>query len=121
MNKYSLNYEPRNLAIVLEGGISDEEDARRIVACVNACAEISNDALETFAKHQGLPALDVMLSEIKTIRSQRDELLSALERLTKAALDHHKKGSHAAFDMGLLRVQIDAAKIVIARVKENNV
>jgi len=56
------------------------DDARRIVAAVNACAGVSDDALEVFAKYQGLPALDAMLEEIRLLKKQRDELLAALEK-----------------------------------------
>lgn len=70
-----------------EGFVADCEDingdvdrdtalinARRIVACVNACAGLDTDELERF----GLgPALG---SEIFKLCKQRDELLAALER-----------------------------------------
>ena len=53
-----------------------EADARRIVACVNACAGIPTDDLEhgDIAK-----ALKIFALDSATFRRQRDELLAALE------------------------------------------
>lgn len=69
-----------------------EEDARRIVACVNACAGIPNDVLEDkqilkadadlrlvregLIKHNG-----ILGREAKDLERQRDELLAALNRI----------------------------------------
>ena len=49
-------------------------DARRIVACVNACAGIDTDALEQYG--------DGNLEALFKMQSERDELLSALEEIT---------------------------------------
>lgn len=57
-----------------------KEDARRIVACVNACRGLPTDELEQkgliAAVGSDLLELDGQLAEIK---QQRDELLAALE------------------------------------------
>lgn len=52
-------------------------DARRIVACVNACAGMPQDDLEELAK-VGLMELTVYADDM---RQQRDELLAVLEGL----------------------------------------
>ena len=54
-----------------------DRNARRIVVCVNACAGIPTDDLETSPKH-GLLHLAEFANEIV---QQRDELLGALEGL----------------------------------------
>lgn len=53
------------------------EDARRIVACVNACAGFSNQTLES-----GPDSVFIFAGDMNR---QRDELLAALERLSFAA------------------------------------
>ncbi len=57
-----------------------EANARRIVACVNACAGIPNEQLE-----RGLPAMNALVDridgKIATLTKQRDDLLAALIRL----------------------------------------
>lgn len=61
-----------------------EANARRIVACVNACAGIPISDLESgdFAK-----SLKMFALESATFRRQRDELLTALERF----MDSHEE------------------------------
>lgn len=56
------------------------DNARRIVACVNACAGICTEALEDFAKTDRFdgPTYD-------DLTQQRDELLAALESLVLAS------------------------------------
>lgn len=51
-----------------------EANARRIVACVNACAEIDTEVLEKHAGQQGL-----MIYLMSDLVKQRDELLAALK------------------------------------------
>lgn len=53
-------------------------NARRIVACVNACRGLSTDELE---KHGLVSAVGTELIELE---KQRDQLLTALERMNKA-------------------------------------
>lgn len=70
------------IAHVYEGGSDDEGDARRIVACVNACAGYTTELLE----QEGQGCMDKMirhaLGAVETLEQQRDELLSAL-RITR--------------------------------------
>lgn len=66
-------------------GPQGEANARRIVACVNACAGVSVDFLEGFAhgvQISGNP-LDKVL---ELAHSQRDELLAALIELRSIAV-----------------------------------
>lgn len=69
------------IAVTLEFGPNNpgmrEANARRIVACVNACAGIRTEALEH--RTHMLKAED---DSIATNQQQRDELLAALEGLT---------------------------------------
>ena len=68
------------LTIATEGAIAfgavySADDARRIVACVNACRGLSSDELE---QHGLVSAVGTELLELE---QQRDELLAALQRL----------------------------------------
>ena len=58
-----------------------EANARRIVACVNACAGMMNDELE------GGLLIGVMQSKIDRLECQRDELLAALQGMIDIAND----------------------------------
>ena len=51
-----------------------EEDARRIVACVNACAGIPTEVLERYK-------LGIIGVDYKLTKQQRDELLAAAEAI----------------------------------------
>ena len=55
--------------------IYEDEDARRIVACVNACVRMSNEQLELVAEFGGIQ------KSFDVIEKQRNELLAALERI----------------------------------------
>ena len=66
--------------------IYNDDDARRIVACVNACAGCATEVLETapvgfFNSTYGHPKY------LEEITKQRDELLAALERF----MDSHEE------------------------------
>lgn len=54
---------------------TSEEDARRIVACVNACAGIPTEQLESGE----VRSVRDELADIATLEKQRDELLAALK------------------------------------------
>lgn len=54
-----------------------EDDARRIVACVNACDGLDVEELERFGLGSALG------SEIVNLRRMRDDLLAALEKCRK--------------------------------------
>ena len=58
-----------------------EANARRIVACVNACEGMRNDELE------GGLLIGVMQSKIDRLECQRDELLAALQGMIDIAND----------------------------------
>lgn len=60
---------------------TSQHDARRIVACVNACAGMRNDELE------GGLLIGVMQSKIDRLECQRDELLAALQGMIDIAND----------------------------------
>ena len=76
---YALNKKGVNVfsAFVQDGETDEDElkaNARRIVACVNACEGISTENLE-----DNLPVKDLARQYSEAIR-QRDELLAALEK-----------------------------------------
>lgn len=58
--------------------IYNDDDARRIVACVNACAEIDTELLEIIADND-----KTLAGVIANIEKQRDELLAALESMVR--------------------------------------
>lgn len=63
------------------------EDARRIVACWNACEGLSTEAIETIA------ALGGVLHKMPVAAGlvvQRDELLNALRELVEAVEDNER-------------------------------
>lgn len=61
-----------------------EANARRIVACVNACAGVPTERLES-DKYVHPKLLQV---QVDALRNQRDELLSALERIAAGPGDN---------------------------------
>ena len=69
-----------------EVGMRAIANARRIVACVNACEGISTDELEEIASTGGMlgPREDVA-----RIAKQRDELLEALEEMVRTFDKNH--------------------------------
>lgn len=58
-----------------------EQDARRIVACVNACAGISNEVLEApdYSVKAEFDSLDAQIQGRVKAETQRDELLAVLK------------------------------------------
>ena len=84
------------------------EDARRIVACVNACAGLSTQCLEETGG-----GVEHYIAVIK----QRDELLAALEKIaSKCNLDMHgDDGSLGGYAYGIW----NTANSAIASVKDN--
>lgn len=65
----------------IEQGITQEENARRLVACWNACAEISTDTLEM---HGFRTVLADLQRQINEQWKERDELKAEIERLRNA-------------------------------------
>lgn len=60
--------------------VYSEEDARRIVACVNACTGVDTDLLE--AGELDKPTM-LAIQENKDLNHRCDELLAALDDITK--------------------------------------
>lgn len=56
-----------------------EANARRVVACVNACAGIDTELLEIIADND-----KTLAGVIANVEKQRDELLAALEKMNRA-------------------------------------
>lgn len=93
---------PKRLALAIfderhdEVAVSDTvETARRIVACVNACAGIETERLEKNASDPIAGLFGRMASRLTTenkkLTAQRDDLLAALRALygwTKAEVEH---------------------------------
>lgn len=76
-------------------GIRNGEDARRLVACWNACEGLSTEAIEAVSVNTG-PLLANKLAEVDALgaytgqlQRQRDQLLAALERLLNAESDKY--------------------------------
>lgn len=81
-----------NIVCIVSGALLNEstiEDARRIVACVNACAGISTEWLEKNAAMLQSMAEDIqnVSCQLDEAKAQRDELLAEVEewRAIKAA------------------------------------
>lgn len=92
--------------------IYNDDDAQRIVACVNACAGIPTGALEDMVTpiRQHLNSADIHAAKLV---KQRDELLAALEKLTDVF-------ANIGITSGLYDDEQDALKsacAAIARVK----
>lgn len=70
-----------------------EADAKRIVACVNACVGISNDQLDSWQLISNgiLPVIKHQTDYANTIERQRDDLLEAVGRLPVTEWADHIK------------------------------
>ena len=66
-----------------------EADARRIVACVNACAGLSTEFLEQIDSIQAALTGQLVVTEV--LEKQRDELLAALENCRLLAARHRNE------------------------------
>jgi hypothetical protein len=85
-------------------------NARRLVACWNACEGISTENLE---ENQPIKEL---ATNYNTVIRQRDQLLKALESVwlwMENQADGQSKGGHATFDLLMLREQRDIARAAI--------
>lgn len=71
------------------GAIYSDEDARRIVACVNACAGMRNDELE------GGLLIGVMSKKIERLESEHDELILAMEEVIRISDRDHEAWDRA--------------------------
>jgi hypothetical protein len=65
--------------------IQDKDYARRIVACVNACAGIDTEVLE--APGPGIETAKQIVKENELLTVQRDELLAALNLVVGISCD----------------------------------
>ncbi len=86
-----------------------DEDARRLVACWNACEGISTDALES---KQGMPLIVSFQREqdrADLAARQRDELLAALRPF--ASVDLRTQGVHQRFADDVLRARAAIANV----------
>ena len=81
-----------------------EANARRIVACVNACAGVSNGEL-------AMTTMSVVLARMNEAEQQRDELLAALE-IIAASEEFH--GDSFVCDFGTLQ---GVSRAAIAKAK----
>ena len=90
------------------------EDARRIVACVNACAGLPTEKLES-------SPLGGVLNGVAGLIAQRDELLAALEAFTSAQdAKRSASGNGAgpiAAAIGDLVIAEERARAAIAKAK----
>ena len=87
-----------------------EEYARRIVACVNACAGIKTEDLEAM---RGTSILAKANASCDTVQKQRNELLEALELVVKCC-DEPRGRDNSEHD-GM--TALEAARAAIASVK----
>lgn len=91
-------------------------NVQRIVACVNACSGIPTEKLEAMATDpvEGMfgRLAGRMVGENRTLKSQRDELLAALERLLKWHDDIYGDKCDYSGDhpLAVARAGIDRAK-----------
>ena len=100
-----------NISRAFDGNFS-EANARRIVACVNACRGLSTDELERF----GLAS--AFGTELIELEKQRDQLLESLEFLLADA-DLVQKQCLREIGIGLININAtDKARSAIATVKE---
>lgn len=101
-----------NIARASDGDYS-EANARRIVACVNACAGVPTELLEEY------PA------PFSEMRAQRDQLLAALERMVaihdepSGFAGKYGKALDAAIDAQAVKIDaaLESARAAIAAVK----
>ena len=75
--------------------VSDKDNARRIVACVNACAGIPTADLER-SGNSVTPIFEMLIEA----RKQRDELLAALEMMNRAYVNLMENGRDRIIMLG---------------------
>jgi hypothetical protein len=107
--------------------VYSDDDARRLVACWNACDGLGTDLLEnivmvgdTIKSRFALRTQEEResIAERDSLRAVNAELLAALERFASWAdsqADAQSKGGHATFDLMALREERDSARAAIAR------
>ena len=89
-----------------------EDDARRISACLNACNDLPDEALDGGWTAKGIDGYARSLErQIEALKADQAELLEALEALVN---DFGRDGYGVEFEDGECRV-IDMARAAIAR------
>ena len=65
-------------------GVSSKANARRIVACVNACAGMTNEQIDNVCMISGslLNRFGEQMAYLGQVEKQRDDLLAALKRVS---------------------------------------
>jgi hypothetical protein len=89
-------------------------NARRIVACVNACVHVSTEALEAAAPGQMKTSLDRLCAEIERIEQQRDQLIEALQSISDIASEYEPsrdRESRLTEIRGISRYAIEKGKV----------
>lgn len=81
------------------GAVYSQDDARRIVACVNACAGIDNETLD-------MPG--TLADLIKYQEAQRDDLLEALKVLVR---EYYNNSSRANIINALIKARAAIEKV----------
>lgn len=71
------------LLLVEDARQESEANARRIVACVNACQRLNTDLLERVTSNGGFGIHPRPQERIEELEQQRDELLTALSELVE--------------------------------------
>lgn len=84
-------------------------NARRIVACVNACASLTTETLELAASGQA-PSLKEIFDEHVDLHRQRDALVAMLAEMVRV-FDHDPISDYC-------RERIVAARAALAKIKE---
>lgn len=104
---------------------SGEANARRIVACVNACAGLSTGFLEQIDSIQSALTGQLVVTEV--LENQRDELLAAIDTVVKAIMIFRNEPTlqrlHAlrsSNGYGVLQQAMDIGLDVIASVKADH-
>lgn len=79
--------------------IYNDDDARRIVACVNACAGMTNEQLDNICMISGslLNRFGEQMHYLGQVEQQRDELLAELEWCAKS-LNPNNERTKRVFD-----------------------
>jgi small-conductance mechanosensitive channel len=72
------------IAVMADGDDDAEDNARRIVACVNACEGIETLQLEILDVKTTLDGADALIKQRDQIKQQRDKLLAGIKRIEAA-------------------------------------
>src|SRR5437899_2255400 len=106
------------LAATPGGNGNDSSNARRIVACVNACEGITDDALETYMERGGIAKAwardrdNYGLAERDALKARERDLVEALEQFLDADVTGHlaPEGREAALHQARAKARTLLAK-----------